>query len=388
MRITVAGAGYVGLSLATLLATQNDVKLVDISADKTEKINNRIVPFKDREIEEFFREKTLSLTATTDAEEGYSDAEIIIVATPTNYDDENNIFDTSSIEQVLDTALPLNENALIVIKSTIPVGYTNYLKEKYKTDRIIFSPEFLREGKALYDNLYPSRIIIGEQSERAQHFAGLLKSAAEKEDVPVLLTGPLEAESIKLFANTYLAVRVAFFNEIDTYASTKGLDPKQIIDGICLDSRIGDYYNNPSFGYGGYCLPKDTKQLKAEYKDVPQEIISAVVKANDTRKRFIAEDILRKNPETVGIYRLLMKQGSDNFRTSAIIDVMKLLAERGTKIIIFEPAYAEKEFEGFAVENDYNSFAEKSDIIIANRMEGALEAVKGKVYTRDIFNQD
>lgn len=388
MNITVAGTGYVGLSLAVLLAQKNNVTAVDVVKERVDMVNDRKSPIKDKEIEEFLSEKELSLKATTDPEEGYSDADIIIVAAPTNYNDVTNSFDTSAVRAVIETAFMYNDRAFVVIKSTIPMGYTEHINKVFNTDRIIFSPEFLREGKALYDNLYPSRIVVGEKSERAEMFANLLKNAAYKDDIPVLYTGVSEAEAVKLFANSYLAVRVAYFNELDTYANEYGLNSTEIIRGVCLDPRIGEHYNNPSFGYGGYCLPKDTKQLKANYKDVPQNIISAVVAANATRKQYIAEDILKRNPKTVGIYRLVMKSGSDNFRASAIIDVMDILKRCGTEICIYEPTVLSDAYNGYCVISDFEKFKSVSDIIVTNRICAELDDVKDKVYTRDIFSRD
>lgn len=389
MKIAVAGTGYVGLSLATLLSQNNEVWALDIIPEKVEKINKRISPIQDEYIEKFFKEKSLNLKATLDYKEAFKDAKYVIISTPTNYDEEKNFFDTSSVEDIIEKVKSINDkNITMVVKSTIPVGYIEKVKEKYQIDNIFFSPEFLREGKALYDNLYPSRIIVGEKSQRAKTFANLLVESAEKENIDVLYMNNTEAEAVKLFANTYLALRVAYFNELDTYAEKKGLDASEIIQGVCLDPRIGTHYNNPSFGYGGYCLPKDTKQLLANYKDVPQNLIEAIVKSNATRKQFIADDVLKTNPEVIGIYRLTMKSGSDNFRSSAIQDIINILKEHKKEILIYEPTLNEEEFNGCKVTNDLDSFKENSDIIMANRVAEELKDVKKKVYTRDIFNKD
>lgn len=388
MNIVVVGTGYVGLSLAVLLARHNHVTACDIVKEKVELINNKKSPIADKEIEEYLVTKELDLTATTDATGAYMTADYIIIATPTNYDEDRNYFDTSSVESVIRAVKESGTNAVMVVKSTIPVGFIADMKERYAIDNIMFSPEFLREGRALYDNLYPSRIVVGEDSDRARVFAGLLLEGAKKKDVPVLYTGATEAEAIKLFANTYLAMRVAYFNELDTYAQTKGLDAKQIIDGISLDPRIGTHYNNPSFGYGGYCLPKDTKQLRANYEGVPNNLIGAIVDSNYTRMDFIADEIMKRSPKTVGIYRLTMKTGSDNFRQSAVFGVIDRLRKKGVDIIVYEPVVIEKEYCGMPVENDFAVFSSQSDVIIANRMDDKLQPVESKVYTRDIFNRD
>lgn len=387
MKITVVGTGYVGLSLAVLLAQNNHVTALDIVPEKVALINNKKSPIKDEYIEKYLAEKPLDLYATTDAEEAYRGTEFVIIATPTNYDDERNFFDTSSVESTIEATRRYNPMATIVIKSTIPVGFTAGIQKKYNAENIFFSPEFLREGKALYDNLYPSRIVVGSKTEKAKQFAALLKESALKEDVPVLHVGSTEAEAIKLFANTYLALRVSYFNELDTYAEMKGLNTKDIIDGICLDPRIGNFYNNPSFGYGGYCLPKDTKQLLANFEGVPENIIRAVVEANRTRISYIAETILQKKPRVVGIYRLVMKAGSDNFRQSSMIAVMDHL-ESHVKLSIYEPMFSDVSFQGIAVEKDFEEFKRKSDVILANRMPAELADVKEKVYTRDLFGKD
>lgn len=388
MKIAVAGTGYVGLSLATLLSQNNEVTALDVIPKKVEKINNRISPIKDKEIEDFFKTKDLNLKATLDYKEAFEGAKFIIISTPTNYDDEKNHFDTSSVEDIIQKVISMNINTTMVVKSTIPVGFIKAMKQKYNIDNIMFSPEFLREGKALYDNLYPSRIIVGEKSERAQEFANLLKSASLKDDVEVKFMDSTEAEAVKLFANTYLALRVAYFNELDTYAEIKGLNTKDIIEGVCLDPRIGSHYNNPSFGYGGYCLPKDTKQLLANYDNVPQNLIRAIVRSNRTRKKHITEMIMRKNPETVGVYRLTMKSGSDNFRASAIQEIIDRLKLEGVDVIIYEPTLKAEQFNNCKVINNFEEFSKKSDVILANRLEEELKVVKNKVYTRDLYSRD
>lgn len=388
MNIVVVGAGYVGLSNAVLLAQHNHVVACDIMEKKVKLINDRKSPIVDKELEDYLANTELDLTATTNAAGAYNDADYIIIATSTNYDENRNYFDTGSVESVIRAVKESGTKATIVVKSTIPVGFIKDMKAKYEIDNIIFSPEFLREGRALYDNLYPSRIVVGEKSERARIFAELLKQGAKKENIPVLFTDSTEAEAIKLFANTYLAMRVAYFNELDTYASAKGLDAKQIIDGISLDPRIGTHYNNPSFGYGGYCLPKDTKQLKADYEGVPNSLIGAIVESNSVRMDYIADEILKKNPKTVGVYRLTMKTGSDNFRQSAIFGVIDRLKKNGTDVVVYEPVVTDGQYQGMAVENDFEKFAFKADVIIANRMDERLKDVADKVYTRDIFKRD
>ncbi len=388
MKIAVAGTGYVGLSLATLLSQKNEVIALDVIPKKVEKINNRISPIQDQYIEEYFKTKELNLKATLDYKEAFDGAKYIIISTPTNYDEKTHFFDTSSVEDIIKKVISMNIDTTMVVKSTIPVGFIENMKKKYNIDNIMFSPEFLREGKALYDNLYPSRIIVGEKIKRAEEFANLLKECCLKEDVTVKFMNSTEAEAVKLFANTYLALRVAYFNELDTYAELKGLNTKDIIDGVCLDPRIGNFYNNPSFGYGGYCLPKDTKQLLANYDNVPENLIEAIVKSNDTRKRHITDMILERNPSVVGIYRLTMKSNSDNFRASAIQSVIKNLKDKNVRVVIYEPTLTTDTFDDLEVIKDLNGFKNISDIIVVNRVDDNLLDVKDKLYTRDLYSRD
>ena len=389
MKIAVAGTGYVGLSLATLLSTKYEVVALDVIPEKVEKINNRISPIEDEYIDAYFKEKELNLKATLDYKEAFIDARFVIISTPTNYDEKTHYFDTSSVEDIIEKVISMNNpNTIMVVKSTVPVGFIESIKEKYVIDNIFFSPEFLREGKALYDNLYPSRIIVGEKSKRAEEFAHLLSECAIKEDIDIKYMESTEAEAVKLFANTYLALRVSYFNELDTYAEMKGLNTKDIIEGVCLDPRIGEHYNNPSFGYGGYCLPKDTKQLLANYKDVPENLIEAIVKSNDTRKQHIADMVLSRKPKIVGVYRLTMKSGSDNFRASAIQGVMEKVRSKGVEIQIYEPTLKVDSFEGYKIIHNLDDFKNTSDVIIANRLDAEIEDEKDKIYTRDLFSRD
>lgn len=388
MKIAVAGTGYVGLSLATLLSVKNEVVALDVIPEKVEMINNRISPIRDEYIEDYFKNKSLNLKATLDYKEAFEGAEFIIISTPTNYDSDKNYFDTSSVEDIIQKVKSMNINTTMVVKSTIPVGFIKNIKEKYEIDNIMFSPEFLREGKALYDNLYPSRIIVGEKSERAKVFANLLKESALKEDIEVKFMDSTEAEAVKLFANTFLALRVAYFNELDTYAELKGLNTRDIIEGVCLDPRVGNYYNNPSFGYGGYCLPKDTKQLKANYGDVPENLISAIVQSSSTRKDHIAQMIIDKKPKIVGIYRLTMKMNSDNFRASSIQGIMKRIKAKGIEVVVYEPTLQEETFFNSRVIKNFDEFKNIADVVLVNRMDEQVQTISDKIYSRDLFSRD
>ena len=388
MKIAVAGTGYVGLSVATLLSQRNEVVALDIVEEKVEMINHGISPIKDEYIEDYLKNKKLNLRATLDYKDAFKDAKFIIISTPTNYDDEKNHFDTSSVEDIIQKVINMKIDTTMVIKSTIPVGFINDMKQKYGIDNIMFSPEFLREGKALYDNLYPSRIVVGEKSKRAEEFANLLKECAKKDDVPILFMNSTEAEAVKLFANTYLALRVSYFNELDTYAELNNLNTKEIIEGVCLDPRIGNHYNNPSFGYGGYCLPKDTKQLLANYNKVPQNLIEAIVKSNDTRKDHIVNMIIQRQPKTVGIYRLTMKTNSDNFRASAIQGIIDRLKKLNIKIVIYEPTLKSNEFNNCKVIKEFEEFEKNTDVVLVNRMDENIKRISNKIYTRDLFSRD